>query len=141
MLLTRGTFYWLWFIVFGVIAILISLTQSHPLNSENWWLLFASAGGIVTDSKGSWARPYDTFIGVTFFTVGSVGILHNFGINLVNNTSFLSWNVVNSNIFLGLCLDLGPSLLHAVLGFLALKFALRNPVLNSSLEVNTTEKK
>jgi hypothetical protein len=144
MLLTRGTFYWLWFIVFGVIAILIAFNQSHPLSSENWWLLFASAGGIVTDTKstsGYWSRPYDMFIGVFFFTAGSIGIMHNFGLNLINNTSFLSWNIVNSNNFLGLCLDLGPSLLHAVLGFLALKFALRNPVTVSSLEVDTTEKK
>ncbi len=144
MLLTRGTFYWLWFIVFGVIAILIAFNQSQPLSSENWWLLFAAAGGIVTDPKSvqaHWGRPYDIFIGVFFFTAGAIGIMHNFGLNLINNTSFLSWNVMNSDNFLGLSLNMAPALLHAVLGFLALKFALRNPVTVSSLEVDTTEKK
>lgn len=143
MSVARSTFYWLWFVNFGVIALLVQFYQSRPWCTETLWLFFLGLGGIITDSRSItpyWSRPYDIIVGTLLLIIGWIGVLHNLGINLVNNNTFVSGNVLNSDNFLGLSLTIIYSLIHLTLGFFALKFGLRNPVLNSSLDVNTKEK-
>lgn len=144
MLLTRSTFYWLWFTLFGVIPVTVAFIHAAPVYLETLWLLVAGGVGLLLDTDAlapRWSRPCDAVVGVIFSVAGWLGILHNLGINIVNNTTFLSVSFFNEERFLGLSLALSPALLHTALGFLALKYALRNPTAISSLEVNTVEKK
>lgn len=139
----RGTHYWLWFLLFGVIPILAVLDQQGNFDTENLWLFTVGGVGVLVGAKmlaPRWSRPFDLFIGVTFFAIGLLGILHNFGLDLVNENPHVPTGALSSMAFLGLSLSLRASLIHTVLGFLSFCFAIKSSSAVSSLSVNTADK-
>jgi hypothetical protein len=103
----------------------------------------AGAGGLLAGSKSlapRFLKPYDILTGVTFFSVGLLGILHNFGLDLVNSNPRLPSNSVQFGSFLGLSLCLLPSLIHTLFGYFALAFAMKSSSAVSQLLVSTGEK-
>ncbi len=143
MLLTRSTYYWLWFMIFGVISAAATLLQIHRLGSEDILLLAASFMGIIVGTKScdqGWVKPYDLSIGIFFFIVGVIGILRAFNISLVNSSSVVPSFLLAPTKLFGLSLLLHPAVLHAALGFLSLRYGLKNPAMTSNLEVASTSK-
>jgi hypothetical protein len=143
MSLSRATHYWLWFVLFGVASSLANYIQLHHIGTENVWMLGASGAGLLFESKqfqGRWSKPTDSFVGFLFLTAGLIGILHNFGIDLVNNNLSLPTTTVESSKFIGMSLALTPSLVHTIFGFFSLQFPLKGST-TASLMVSTAQKK
>jgi hypothetical protein len=126
----RNAHYWLWFLVFGVIAGILSYKGSNPhaLSSESIWLLVSGFLGLVVAAswlnEGKFAKPYDLLIGIIFAAVGIFGILINFGLFNLSVHSVPS-SVVSNNSLLGLSLSVFPSLIHTVLGLNSLNHGLK----------------
>jgi hypothetical protein len=138
MLSQRNTHYWLWFLLFGVISALVSISQGKGITTETMWLLIAGFLGLLTGAFiPSLARPYDLVIGLLFTTVGLLGILHNFGLNLVGQPSAIAPNAIDETAILGLSLSLPYALIHSVLGLTSLSHGLRARVATSRVAVAT----
>src|SRR5215831_558868 len=106
MLSQRNTHYWLWFLLFGVVSALVTISQGIGISTETMWLLIAGLLGLLLGALiPSLARPYDLVIGLLFTTVGLLGILHNFGMNLVA-TSGIAPSAIDETAILGLSLSL-----------------------------------
>ena len=87
MLSQRNTHYWLWFLLFGVVSALVTVSKGEGITTETMWLLIAGFVGLVLGTfLPSLARPFDLVIGLLFTAVGLLGILHNFGLNLIGGT-------------------------------------------------------
>jgi hypothetical protein len=127
----RNAHYWLWFLVFGVVAGILSYKTSNPhmLSSESIWLLVSGLLGIIVGANwlnsGGLAKPYDLIIGVIFAGVGIFGILINFGLFNLSIHSVPS-NLVSDNALLGLSLSTFPALIHTVLGLTSLNHGLKS---------------
>jgi hypothetical protein len=127
----RNAHYWLWFIVFGVIAGILSYKTSNPhtLSSESIWLLVTGFLGIVVAASwlndGKFAKPYDLLVGIIFAAVGIFGILLNFGLFSLSSVHFPS-GVLSSNSLLGLSLGFFPPLIHTVLGLNSINHGLKS---------------
>ena len=80
--------------------------------------------------------PYDLVTGLLFTTVGLLGILHNFGLNLVA-TSGIAPNALDETAILGLSISLPYALIHTVLGLTSLSHGLRAKVATSRVAVAT----
>jgi len=138
MLSQRNTHYWLWFLLFGVISALVSVSKEEGITTETLWLLTAGLLGLVTGAFiPSLARPYDLVIGLLFTAVGLLGILHNFGLNLVGQPSALAPNAIDGSAILGLSLSLPYALIHTVLGLTSLSHGLRAKSAVSHVSVAT----
>jgi hypothetical protein len=138
MLSQRNTHYWLWFLLFGVVSALVTITQGDGVSSETLWLLSAGFLGLLLGALlPSLARPYDLVIGLLFTTVGLLGVLHNFGLNLVGQPSALAPNAIDESAILGLSLSLPYALIHTVLGLTSLSHGLRAKVATSHVTVAT----
>jgi hypothetical protein len=138
MLSQRNTHYWLWFLLFGVVSALVTISQGDGISTETLWLLVAGFLGLLTGSfMHSLVRPYDLAIGLLFTTVGLLGILHNFGMDLVGQPSGLTHNALDGTAILGLSLLLSYSLIHTVLGLTSLSHGLRAKVATSHVTVAT----
>src|SRR5689334_8765565 len=121
MLSQRNTHYWLWFLLFGVVSALVTISQGDGISTETLWLLVAGFLGLVLGAFiPNLARPYDLVIGLLFTTVGLLGILHNFGMDLVGQPSGLTHSALDGTSILGLSLSLSYSLIHTVLGLTSL---------------------
>jgi len=137
MLSQRNTHYWLWFLLFGVVSALVTISQGDGISTETLWLLVAGFLGLVLGAFiPNLARPYDLVIGLLFTTVGLLGILHNFGLNLVA-TSGIAPNAIDETAILGLSLSLPYALIHTVLGLTSLSHGLRAKVATSRVAVAT----
>lgn len=140
MLSKRSTFYWLWFLTFGLTATVACLVNHTQLSSENIWLFAISLLGILSctkDLQGSFGRPFDFFVGVFFTTVGLIGILHAFGMGLYGFDTFVG-SFINDSWIFGLSLAFIFALIHVVFGFIALAYALKSP--SSQAELVTSSK-
>lgn len=138
MLSQRNTHYWLWFLLFGVISALVSISQGRGITTETLWLLIAGFLGLLTGAFiPSLARAYDLVIGLLFTTVGLLGILHNFGLNLVGQPSAIAPNAIDETAILGLSLSLPYALIHSVLGLTSLSHGLRAKAATSRVVVST----
>ena len=138
MLSQRNTHYWLWFLLFGVVSALVSVSQGTGISTETVWLLVAGFLGLLTGSfMHSLVRPYDLVIGLLFTAVGLLGILHNFGLNLVGQPSSIAPNAIDETAILGLSLSLPYALIHTVLGLTSLSHGLRAKVATSRVSVAT----
>jgi hypothetical protein len=138
MLSQRNTHYWLWFLLFGVISALVSLSKEEGITTETLWLLVAGFLGLLT----GWfmqplARPYDLVIGLLFTGVGLLGVLHAFGLNLVGQPSGIAPTAIDETAILGLSLSLPYALIHSVLGLTSLSHGLRAKVAMSHVQVAT----
>ncbi len=143
MTLPRNMYYWLWFVLFGIIPLLAAIFQHEELTAELFWLFFLGAVGLLAGGKSlaaRWAKPFDIVVGILFFSVGVLGILHNFGLDLADPNTPLPNGSVSNATFLGISLALKASLLHTMLGFLSFSFGIKSPAIVSALSVNTTEK-
>ncbi|HEY7092005.1 MAG TPA: hypothetical protein VH393_02420 [Ktedonobacterales bacterium] len=138
MLSQRNTHYWLWFLLFGVVSALVTISKGEGITIETMWLLIAGFLGLLLGAFiPTLARPYDLVIGLLFTTVGLLGILHNFGLNLVGQPSGLAPNAIDESAILGLSLSLPYALIHEVLGLTSLSHGLRARVATSQVSVAT----
>ena len=76
-------------------------------------------------------------IGLLFTAVGLLGILHNFGLNLVGQPNGIAPNAIDESAILGLSLSLPYALIHTVLGLTSLSHGLRARVATSRVSVAT----
>ena len=137
MLSQRNTHYWLWFLLFGVVSALVTVSKGEGVSTETMWLLIAGLLGLVLGMLlPSLSRPYDLVIGLLFAGVGLLGILHNFGMNLVA-TSGIAPDAIDKTAILGLSLSLPYALIHTVLGLTSLSHGLRARVATSRVAVAT----
>jgi hypothetical protein len=138
MLSQRNTHYWLWFLLFGVISALVTISKGDGITTETMWLLIAGFIGLLTGAFiPALARPFDLVIGLLFTSVGLLGILHNFGMNLVGQPSALAPNAIDETAILGLSLSLPYALIHTVLGLTSLSHGLRAKSAISHVSVAT----
>ena len=138
MLSQRNTHYWLWFLLFGVISALVTISKGEGITIETMWLLIAGFLGLLLGAfLPSLARPYDLVIGLLFTAVGLLGILHNFGLNLVGQPNGIAPNAIDESAILGLSLSLPYALIHTVLGLTSLSHGLRARVATSRVSVAT----
>jgi hypothetical protein len=132
MLSQRNTHYWLWFLLFGVVSALATLTKGDGVPAETIWLLSAGFLGLLLGAfLPALARPYDLVIGLLFTSVGLLGILHTFGVNLIAPTSGIAPNIIDETAILGLSLSLPFALIHTVLGLTSLSHGVRRKVAKS----------
>src|SRR5262249_58800367 len=102
MLSQRNTHYWLWFLLFGVVSALVSISKGDGITTETLWLLIAGFLGLILGAFiHSLARPFDLVIGLLFTTIGLLGILHNFGMNLVGPPNAIAPNAIDESSILG----------------------------------------
>jgi len=138
MLSQRNTHYWLWFLLFGVVSALVTISKGEGITTATMWLLIAGFLGLLLGAFiPRLARPYDLLIGLLFTGVGLLGILHNFGLNLVATTTGIAPNVIDETAILGLSLSLPYALIHTVLGLTSLSHGLRARVATSQVAVAT----
>ena len=138
MLSQRNTHYWLWFLLFGVVSALVTISKGEGITIETMWLLIAGFLGLLLGAFiPTLARPYDLVIGLLFTTVGLLGILHNFGMNLVGQPNGIAPNAIDETAILGLSLSLPYALIHTVLGLTSLSHGLRAKVATSRVSVAT----
>jgi hypothetical protein len=138
MLSQRNTHYWLWFLLFGVVSALVTISTGNGIPAETMWLLIAGFLGLLLGAfLPALARPYDLVIGLLFTGVGMLGILHNFGFNLVAMTTGIAPNAIDQTAILGLSLSLPYALIHTVLGLTSLSHGLRMKVATGRVTVAT----
>jgi hypothetical protein len=136
MLSQRNTHYWLWFLLFGVVSALVTISKGEGITAETMWLLIAGFLGLILGALlPSLARPFDLVIGLLFTGVGLLGILHNFGLNLVATSTGIAPNAIDQTAILGLSLSLPYALIHTVLGLTSLSHGLRTKVARSQVTV------
>ena len=96
MLSQRNTHYWLWFLLFGVVSALATISKGEGITTETMWLLIAGFLGLLLGMLiPALARPYDLVIGLLFTIVGLLGILHAFGLNLVATSGGVAPNAID----------------------------------------------
>ena len=136
MLSQRNTHYWLWFLLFGVVSALVTMAKGEGITTETLWLLIAGFLGLVLGAfLPALARPFDLVIGLLFTGVGLLGILHNFGLNLVATSTGIAPNAIDQTAILGLSLSLPYALIHTVLGLTSLSHGLRTKSARSQVTV------
>jgi hypothetical protein len=137
MLSQRNTHYWLWFILFGVVSALVTISKGEGVTTETWWLLIVGLVGLLLGTfLHSLARPFDLVIGLLFTVVGLLGILHSFGLNLISSGG-IAPNAIDNSAILGLSLSLPYALIHTLLGLTSLSYGLRAQVATSRVAVST----
>src|SRR5690348_39544 len=117
----RNGHYFQWFIVFGLIAGLVSFLGERVISGEALWLLGAGVLGLLiahnSINNGGFARFYDYIVGVIFMLAGIVGLVYNFNASVL--PSFLASNHLlmdtGSNggqnaVLIGLSLGLFPAI-------------------------------
>jgi hypothetical protein len=137
MLSQRNTHYWLWFLLFGVISALVTVSKGQGITTETMWLLVPGFLGLLLGMfLPALARPFDLVIGLLFTIVGLLGLLHAFGLNLIA-TSGVAPNAIEDTAILGLSLSLPYALIHTLLGLTSLSYGLRAQVATGRVSVTT----
>jgi hypothetical protein len=138
MLSQRNTHYWLWFLLFGVVSALVSVSQGNGVTTETLWLLITGLLGLLLGMLvPALARPFDLVIGLLFTIVGLLGVLDAFGLHLVSSTGGVAPNAIGAGSILGLSLALPYALIHTLLGLTSLSHGLRAHVATSRVSVAT----
>jgi len=124
----RNAHYWLWFLVFGVVAGLLYYKDNKTLSSESIWLLVTGLLGILVAAdwlnNGKFAKPYDLIVGIIFAVVGVFGILLQFGLFHLTISKVPS-GLISNNTLIGLSLATFPALIHTVLGLNSINHSLK----------------
>ena len=125
----RNAHYWLWFLVFGVVAALLSYKDTKGLSSESLWFLITGFLGIIVAAdwlnQGKFAKPYDLIVGIIFAAVGIIGILLQFGLFHLSASS-LPQGLMSENTLIGLSLTGLSPLVHTVLGLNSINHGLKS---------------
>jgi hypothetical protein len=119
----RSTHYAAWFLVFGLIPLILALRHGLGANAQTYEVYrFLSAGvlGLLAGNKnlngGQLAQPYDLLAGIIFTLAGVVGLLQEFGIHM---------GVISATIsHVGLSLGGLYPLLYTFLGLVSLRHGL-----------------
>jgi len=129
MISSRSTHYWLWFLLFGVIAAIVAAYNSQPVNSETAIFLITGFAGLLTGFGmfSRFARPYDLLIGLFFTVIGVLGIMSGLGFQLVASSGTAASTTLSGQSILGLYLGLPYALIHTVLGLTSLNHGLKAP--------------
>jgi hypothetical protein len=127
MLNTRSTHYWLWTLLFGLVAGL-----ARGFNPEFTVVGLTGLVGLLMGipALSRFARPYDLLIGLAFTVLGVLGILTSFPLAQQIGIS------ASGNI-LGLSLGIPYALIHTVLGLTSLNHGLKAPPAPSTVAVAT----
>jgi hypothetical protein len=115
MLNSRSTHYWLWFLLFGVVAAL-----AKGFTTETAAVSITGALGLLTGIaafRGT-ARIYDLIVGLLFTLLGLLGVIMNLGLGQKVGVN------AAGDIF-GLSLQIPYSLIHTVLGLTSLNHGLK----------------
>ncbi len=137
--MSRNAHYFMWFIVFGLIAGLVSFIgggfKLGKIDPEAYWLLGAGIIGWLLGRKevnnGGIGRYYDIIIGVIFILAGLIGIgVHFSGLETqITNVAggLITPSIPNDTAHLiGLSLALFPAIVHVLLGFISLRHGIDN---------------
>ena len=124
----RSTHYWLWFLLFGVLARLLYYNTHRGLDAESLWLLVSGLlVGATWLANGKLMQPYDVIFGLVFAAMGILGILGilvGFGVHVLDHTGIAGGRFAKSNLF-GLSLATPfPAVVHALLGVTSLNYGL-----------------
>jgi hypothetical protein len=130
----RSGHYFLWFVVFGLIAGLVSfLGPDHTLSSESIWLLVSGLLGLAIANKrmneGKLARFYDFIVGVIFALAGIIGVAAHFtqvASSLTSTAGSLISGTGENATLLGLSLALFPAIVHLLLGITSFMHGMNN---------------
>ncbi len=127
MLNTRSTHYWLWTLLFGLVAGL-----AKGFGSEFAVVTATGLIGLLTTIPAlrSFGRIYDLIIGLVFTVLGVLGILTSFP--LAHNLG-----ITASGYILGLSLGIPYSLIHTVLGLTSLNHGMKAPSTPATVAVAT----
>lgn len=128
---SRSGHYFTWFVVFGLIAGVVSLISQHTLSGESIWLV---AGGVIGSllahqRVNDFARYYDIALGVIFALAGLVGLVYTAKASLLPNSlqdSHLLVGAGQDAVLLGLSLAVIPATLHLILGYTSFRHGARN---------------
>lgn len=142
MLSVRGTHYWLWFMLFGVIPSAVVWHVRGVFDTETFWLLVMGFLGVLVGTSSlapRFARPFDIIVGLLFTAVGILGLLHNLGYILVSTDANPgdSVDTINQTAIIGLSLVLPYALIHTLLGLTSLNHGLRAHAASSSPMADT----
>lgn len=130
---SRSGHYFEWFIVFGVIAGVVSFLGAAGISSEAIWLIGAGVLGLLiahnSIKEGGFAKFYDIIIGVIFMLAGLAGLVYNFKASVL--PSFLADNHLlagtgQNAVLIGLSLALFPAIVHLLLGFDSFRHGIAN---------------
>lgn len=132
--MTRNGHYFQWFIVFGIIAGVVSYLGEKTISSEAIWLLAAGIVGLIiahnSIKNGDFARIYDFIIGVIFMIAGILGIVNSFSSSILPTSTLTSDGVMAGSgqnaVLLGLSLALFPAIVHLLLGFTSFRHGMEN---------------
>lgn len=129
----RTGHYFLWFLVFGLIAGLVSFIGEKTLSSEAIWLLGSGVLGLLIAHKSvknsGIARYFDFIIGIIFMVAGIIGIVYNFKSSLIPSavtSSGVTAGTGQNAVLIGLSLALFPAIVHLLLGFTSFRHGLEN---------------
>jgi len=128
---SRSGHYFTWFVVFGLIAGVVSLISQRTLSGESIWLLASGIIGSILahQSVNNVARYYDMIIGVIFAAAGLIGLVYTAKADLLPSTLRDSQLLVGSGqdaVLLGLSLAVIPATLHLILGYTSFRHGARN---------------
>jgi len=135
---SRSNHYFLWFIVFGLIAGLVSFLGSglQGIDTEAYWLLGGGVLGMLLSSKrlneGKISRYYDLILGVILLLAGLVGVGAHISQVSSSITGALGSVITNPGPsienahLLGLSLAIFPAIVHLLLGFTSFRHGLSN---------------
>lgn len=128
MLSSRSTHYWLWFLLFGVVSLIIASYNNKGVTSETVIFLITGFLGLITGfgAFGRFARPYDLIVGLLFTVVGVLGIMDGLGLHLIASSGSAAQATLTGGSILGLFLGLPYALIHTVLGLTSLNHGLKS---------------
>lgn len=127
----RSGHYFTWFLVFGLIAGVVSLIGQRTLSGESIWLV---AGGVIgsllaNQRVNDFARYYDIAIGVIFALAGLVGLVYTARSSLLPSSlqdAHLLVGTGQDAVLLGLSLAVFPATIHLILGYTSFRHGARN---------------
>jgi hypothetical protein len=128
MISQRSTHYWLWFLLFGLVAGLAKGFDTEAIVVSATGIL-----GVITGARAlndRLGRLYDLVVGLVFTGLGLLGILHSF-------PQSKDLGIVSADTILGLSLMIPYSLIHTVLGLTSLNHGFKPPAVTPKVTVAT----
>lgn len=127
MISSRSTHYWLWFLLFGLVAAI-----AKGFNTETVVVGIAGLLGLLMGFGGlaRFSRPYDLIVGLIFTALGLIGIVTSLRIGGQIGLS-------TSGNILGLSLAIPYNLIHTVLGLTSLNHSFKQSTAATTVAVAT----